>query len=112
MSEHRIEITDSRGTSLKILVRLPLSGQATWRALDQGHLCYGSGVADTGHYPTNPMAWIALYGGNEIDDSKMVLHLDDFLAFTDINRAGGEGHVYQRDYLLMEPGKVNWQPVA
>ena len=109
MSEHRIEITDSRGTSLKILVRLPLSGQATWRALECGRLCYESGVANTGHYPTNSLAWIALYGGNEIDDAKLVLHLDDFLGFTGISGAGGEGHVYKQDYILMEPGKVNWQ---
>lgn len=112
MSEHRIEITDSRGTSMKILVRLPLSGRATWRALDQGHLCYGSGVAETDPYPTNSPVWVALYGGNEIDDDKMVLHLDNFLVLPGIIGAGGEGHVYQRDYLLMEPGKVNWQPVA
>lgn len=109
MAEHRIEITDSRGTSLKILVSLPSSGRATWRTLDHGRLCYESGVADTGHYPTNQLAWIALYGGNRIDDAKLVLHLDDFLGFTGISEAGGEGKVYKQDYLLMEPGKVNWQ---
>lgn len=111
MSEHRIEITDSRGTSLKILVSLPLSGRATWRTLDKGGLRYESGVAETDHYPAKPLAWIALYGGNEIDDAKLVLHLDDFLGHTDVSGAGGEGHLYKQDYLIMQPGKIDWQPL-
>ncbi len=108
MAEYRVEITDSKGSNMKILIRLPVGGRGTWDTLDNGYFCYEKGVADTGHYPTSSLAWVALYGGRQVDDSKLVLHLDDFLGFTQVN-SEGKGRVYEQDYLTMKPGEVKWR---
>lgn len=111
MTEHRVEITDSIGQSMKILIRLSAPRQGKWQTLDNGFLCYENGVADAGHYPTLPHAWVALYGGSEIDDSKLVLHLDDCQGPTGLNQKG-KGLVYKKDYLLMQPGEVSWKLIG
>ncbi len=110
MIEHRVEVTDSKGQSMKVLLRLTAGtdGRGVWQALDNGFVCYERGIADTGHYPTSYLAWVAMYGGAEVDDNKLVFHLDGFLSFTHANDAG-KGWVYKQDYLLMEPGEVSWR---
>ena len=110
MIEHRVEITDSKGQSVKIALSLAAGtyGRNSWRTLDNGYFRFEHGVADTGHYPTSSLAWIALYGGTRIDDNKLVLHLDDFMGFTQAN-SSGKGKVYKQDYILMEPGEISWR---
>lgn len=108
MAEHRVEITDSTGRTMKILVRLLAHGKATWKTLISGHFSIEGGIADTGYYPSGRVAWLALYGGNAVDDDKLVLHLDDFLNFTGPAREG-TGLIYPRDHLAMKLGEVKWR---
>src|SRR5262245_50614173 len=113
MTLHTVEIANAHGQSMKILIRLDDRGGGTWQTLDKGYFCYEGGVADTGNTPpTNPLAWVALYGGNAVDDDKLVLHLDDFCGHTGASHAGGEGVVYAQDDLLMGQGRVRWQLVG
>lgn len=111
MWEHRLEITDSRGRSAKFLVRMPDLGWGTWQALDFGYFRYVNGVAKTAYEPTAQFGWLALYGGDEPVDEKLVLHLDDFLDVVAANPKG-TGVVYKQDYICMEPGKVTWKLLA
>jgi len=112
MTEHTVEVTNSKGRTMRVLIRLTDRGQGTWQTLDKGYFRYEGGVADTGHYPTYPLAWVALYGGDRVDDEKLVFHLDDYLGFTGVNPRGGEGWVYPRDDLLMERGEVSWRLIS
>ena len=107
---HTVEITNSKNRRMRILISLADRGQGTWRTLDKGYFRYEGGVVDLGFYPTNPLAWVALYGGNQVDDLKLVLHLDDFRGSTRVNQ-GGKGWVYPRDDILMQHGAVSWRLV-
>ena len=69
-----------------------------------------SGVVDTGCYPTERISWLALYGGREVDDDKLILHLDGFLGATRPAHSG-EGQMYARDHLIMKPGEISWRLV-
>ncbi len=108
MADHRVEITDSAGRTMRVLVRLPVAGKASWQTLILGHITMQSGVVDTGCYPTERIAWLALYGGKEIDDDKLILNLDGFLGPTGPTHSG-EGQMYARDHLVMQPGEISWR---
>lgn len=111
MIHHTVEVTDSSSRSMRILIRLNDSGQGSWETLDKGHFCFERGVADTGYYPTSPLAWVALYGGNRVDDSKLVLHLDDYTGQTGVNSSGG-GEIYPEDHLSMQRGAIRWRLIV
>ena len=126
MIEYRVEITDSKGQSAKALLHLhvdtspiclSLTANANnkptgrWQTLDKGFFAYEAGVVGVGCYPTNPLAWAAMYGGQAIDDSKLIFHLDNFLTYTHANREG-EGFIYKQDYIMAEWGKLSWRLLA
>jgi len=108
MIEHRVEIQDSKGKRMTVLIRLVEKGRSSWQALNFGYFCYVRGVADSGYYPCNPLGWLSLFGGDVIDDRKLVLHLDDFRCDSRVNDSG-TGTIYLQDYLLAEPGKLSWR---
>ena len=109
MLEYKVEVTDSRGNSLEILISLITIERGTWRALDNGCLCYQNGATKAGDpCPPSLFTYISLFGGNTTNDSKLVLHLDDFLGLTQVNHEG-KGELYKQDYLSMEPGELSWR---
>ena len=110
MIEHRVEITDLKGQSVKIALSLSAGtyGRNSWRTLDNGYFRFEQGVVAIDYYPTSYLAWAAMYGGAEVDDNKLVFHLDDFMSYTHAN-SEGKGWVYKQDYILMEPGEVSWR---
>lgn len=111
MIRHLVEITNGKSGSMRILISLRDDGQGSWQALDQGYFCFDRGVADVGYYPISPLGWVSLYGGHRVDDSKLVLHLDDFKTPTSVGQ-GGSGVVYPKDYLLMPRGEISWRLVS
>jgi hypothetical protein len=111
MLEHRVSVTDCNGLSMKILIHLSDGGSGTWRTLDKGFFRYEQGVADVGYSSTSPFGWLALYGGDDVDDSKLVLHLDNFRSMTTVQREG-KGKIYVQDFILMRPGEASWQLVT
>jgi hypothetical protein len=119
MAEYRVEITDSRRRSMKILVRLPANRQGSWQTLDKGYLRYEGGVTDLGKYPASfdhrdfasSQSWISLFGGPVVDDSKLVLHLNGFSTFTGVN-GSGKGFLYKQDYINLEPGDIEWRLIG
>lgn len=108
MIQHVVEVADAKGRKARIQINLDAKGRGTWLALDKGFFSLERGVVDTGTYPAYPLAWAALYGGDRVDNDKLVLHLDDFLSHTGVHRGGGEGWVYRRDHLIMDRGAIEW----
>jgi len=96
---------------MHLIVRLATGQSGSWRTLDKGFFTSEGGVLDAGNYPTSPFSWIALYGGNEVDDSKLILHLDDFHSTSIVNRSG-DGKIYWQDFILMKPGAIRWELTA
>ncbi len=111
MLEHRVRVKDSRGQTVDILVRLSKTGRSTWQVLAHGSFRYSNGALDSGYGNTARYAWIALYGGDQIDDDKLVLHLDDFHNETTVNPSGS-GLIYLRDFIIAEPGAVTWELIG
>lgn len=111
MIEHMVEISQPQGPSARVWIRLNPHGWGTWQTIDKGFFCYEGGLADTGNNPTDPIAWVAMYGADMPDDEKLVLHLDGFQSFTGVEEQG-DGLVYAEDHLLMNRGKVTWKLVG
>ncbi|MFO0914990.1 MAG: hypothetical protein U0795_18670 [Pirellulales bacterium] len=111
MREYRIKIIDELGLSMQLVVRLATGQASSWRTIDKGFFSYENGIADDGRYPTSPLSWLALYGGDEVDDSKLILHLDDFCSPSFVNRSGN-GKVYWQDFILMKPGAIRWELIG
>lgn len=115
MSEHRVEINDASGQSMVVYIGLNNAASGTWRAADLGYFTYTKGVVETcyssssdWYAPTAPLSWVSLYGGNRVDDSKLVLHLDDFCNKSGVGQSGS-GKIYFGDTILATPGPVSWQ---
>lgn len=109
MAEYRIEITDSAGTTMKVLVRVPVDGKPTWETLTKGQFTVEGGVADVGHKPPDTTKqWLCLYRGDVVDDLKLVLHLDAFRGLLWTNTTG-TGTIYPRDHVGMKQGALTWR---
>ena len=110
-----MEITDANGQSMVVSIDLANATSGTWRAIDLGYFTYAKGVAETcyspssdWYAPTAPLSWVSLYGGNRVDDSNLVLHLDDFCSKSGVSQSGA-GKIYFGDTILAAPGPLSWQ---
>lgn len=108
MADYRIEITDSAGSKMNVLVRVPVTGPPTWETLTKGQFTVERGVADLGHKPPDNREWLCLYRGDVVDDLMLVLHLDAFRSVQGQN-AKGTGTIYPRDHVGMKLGKLTWK---
>ncbi len=106
-----VKVSHGNGQMARILIDLDYEGRGTWQTIDKGFFCHERGVAATGSCWTDPVAWICLYGGDQVDDRNLVLHLDGFMNFTGFEPSG-EGVVYKEDNLLMDQGEVAWELTA
>ena len=112
MNQHQVEITDSNGLAVMLEVTVPPIGGPTWRVKYHGSwrfLRLQEGVADRG--PDGPDGnWLSCYGGKQVDDDKLVFHLDEFFSGQTVNQSGS-GKLYNHDNLLMVPGALTWRRV-
>ena len=112
MNQHQVEITDSNGLAVTLEVTVPPIGGSTWRVKYHDSwrfLRLQEGVADRG--PDGPDGnWLSCYGGKEVDDDKLVFHLDEFFSGQAVNESGS-GKLYNHDNLLMVPGALTWRRV-
>ena len=107
MDQHEVEIRDSNSKAVMLEVTLPPIGDPTWRVKYHNFLRLQEGVADRG--PGGPGGnWLCCYGGPEIDDEKLVFHLDEFFSGQAVNQSGS-GKLYNHDNLLMVPGALTWR---
>ena len=109
MAQHEVEIKDSIGKAVALQVTVPPVGDSTWRVKYEHFLRLQEGLASRGPGgPTSAGDWLACYGGKEIDDDLLVLHLDDFFTGAQVNQSG-RGKLYNHDNLLMMPGPLTWR---
>jgi|GEM_PF-5227826 len=115
MSDHRVEITDGKGQRMQLSINLQTASSGMWQAIDFGYFRYMNGVVDTCYSPNSvyyspasPVSWVALYGGSQVDDNKLVLHLDDFCSKVQLSYEG-TGKIYFGDTILAEPGGLTWR---
>ena len=107
--DHTIDISDSNNTTIRLKVSVPPVGTPTWRSMNDKFLRLQSGIAEQGGSDNGSQAsWIACYGGPEIDDSKLVLHLDNFFGSGQVNPSGS-GKLYNHDNRLLVPGPLTWK---
>lgn len=109
MPQHEVEVKDGNGTTAALEVTLPFIGDGTWHVKSHRFLRLQKGVVDRGAGdPGSSGEWIACYGGREVTDKLLVLHLDDFFSAAGVNDSG-TGHLYDHDNLLMVPGPLTWR---
>ncbi len=108
MVQHVVKISDSNGAAVTLKVSFPPVGESTWEVVHHRFLRLQKGVVDKGKVAPGADGWIACYGGREIDDTKLVLHLDGFLGSAQVNRSGA-GKLYNHDNLLLIPGALTWK---
>lgn len=115
MNQHQVEIRDSNSKAVMLEVTVPPIGDPSWRVKYHNSLNslrflrLQEGVADRG--PGGPAGnWLCCYGGREMDDDKLVFHLDEFFSGQAVNQSGS-GKLYNHDNLLMVPGALTWRRV-
>src|SRR3979409_1523627 len=112
MANHKVDVSDNNGTTVRLMISLPPIGDATWHVVNHKFLRLQAGIVELGRgHHTAPAPWIACYGGRQVDDDNLVLHLDNFLAGSRVNPSGS-GTLYKRDNLLLTPGALKWSVAA